>query len=77
MPELPACYGKLHIASCVKENSAETLLYQKKEKKKKIPLNRDLNYTGRIWIFHHITVLEGTNLNIRQFKNTEQQEGQS
>lgn len=34
MPELPACYGKLHIASCVKENSAETLLYQKKEKKK-------------------------------------------
>lgn len=35
MPELPACYGKLHIASCVKENPAETLLYQKKEKKKK------------------------------------------
>lgn len=76
MLELPACYSKLHVASCVKDNSAETLLYQKKEKKKIIPLKGEL-YRGKKCIFHHITVLQGTNLSIRKFKNTEQKEGQS
>lgn len=62
---------------CEKDNSAEILLYQKKEKKKKWHFKGEINYTGKKCISHHITVLEGTDLNIGQFKNTEHQEGQS
>lgn len=37
----------------------------------------ELNYIGKNKsIFHHLIVLEGINLNIRQFKNTKQPEGQ-